>query len=131
MIGLDTNVLVRYFTQDDPAQAKQANRIIKRCSRKSPGYINLVVLAELFWVLSSRYQYSREQQVSLLRNMLQLEDLILESPDQVYTALRLFKNHKIQLADCLIAVLNKQAGCEKTYTFDKQAGGLDSFSILR
>jgi len=131
VIGLDTNVLVRYFTQDDPAQAKQANRIIKRCSTKSPGYINLVVLAELFWVLSSRYQYSREQQVSLLRNMLQLEDLILESPDQVYTALRLFKNHKIQLADCLIAVLNKQAGCEKTYTFDKQAGGLDSFSILR
>ena len=128
MIGLDTNVLARYFTQDDASQAAQASQLIERCSSENPGYINLIVLAELFWLLDSRYQYSREQQLDLLRNMLQL---VIEAADDVYIALQHFGSHKVQLADCLIAVRNQRADCETSYTFDKSASKMQGFELIR
>ena len=103
--------------------------MVARCSANDSGYINLIVLAELFWLLDSSYKYSREQQVSLLQNMLQLDDLIIEAADDVYAALKLFGTHNAQLANCLIAVRNQRAECRFTYTFDKSASKMDGFDI--
>ncbi len=131
MIGLDTNILARYFTQDDPAQAAKAGRLIKKCTRQNPGYINLIVLAELFWLLSQRYKYKKEQLADLLRNLLQLEDLTIEAADDVYRAMKYFETGKLQLADCLIAVRNQQAGCTTTHTFDKTAAKSPGFTGIK
>ena len=131
MIGLDTNVLARYFTQDDKSQAAKAGRLIGRCNAENPGYINLIVLAELFWLLDSRYKYNRDQQLALLQNMLQLDDLIIEASDDVYIALKLYGTNKVQFADCLIAVRNQRADCEISYTFDKSASKMRGFELIR
>lgn len=131
MIGLDTNVLARYFTGDDKAQAAKASRLIGRCSAENPGYINLIVLAELFWLLDRRYKYNRDQQLALLQNMLQLDDLVIEAADDVYTALKQFGTNKVQLADCLIVVRNQRAACETSYTFDKSASKMHGFELIR
>lgn len=131
MIGLDTNVLARYFTRDDEPQAAKASRLIGRCSAENPGYINLIVLAELFWLLDSRYKYNRDQQLALLQNLLQLDDLIIEASDDVYSALKQFGSSTVQLADCLIAVRNERADCETTYTFDKSASKIHGFERIR
>lgn len=131
MIGLDTNVLARYFTRDDESQAAKASRLIGRCNAENPGYINLIVLAELFWLLDRRYKYNRDQQLALLQNMLQLDDLVIEASDDVYIALKQFGNNKVQLADCLIAARNQRATCETSYTFDKAAGKMRGFELIR
>ena len=131
MIGLDTNVLARYFTRDDEKQAAKASRLIGRCSSENPGYINLIVLAELFWLLDRRYKYKRDQQIALLQNMLQLDDLIIEASDDVYIALKQFGTNKVQLADCLIAARNQRAACETSYTFDKSASKMRGFELIR
>lgn len=50
MIGLDTNVLVRYLAQDDPTQSPRATEIIEQeISKEKPGYISSVVLVETVW----------------------------------------------------------------------------------
>ena len=131
MIGLDTNVLARYFTRDDEKQAAKASRLIGRCSAENPGYINLIVLAELFWLLDRRYKYQRDQQIALLQNMLQLDDLIIEASDDVYIALKQLGTNNVQLADCLIAARNQRAGCDSSYTFDKSASKMSGFELIR
>ena len=132
MIGLDTNILARYFTQDDATQSAQANRVIGLCSADNPGYISIIVLAELFWLLEKTYEYSRGQQVALLGSMLEVEDLQVESSDEVRLAAKAFSNHKgVQLADCLIGIRNAKAGCIITRTVDKAAGRLAEFELVR
>ncbi len=60
MTGIDTNVLVRYIVQDDPAQSALATTFIeKNCTAKKPGFINLIVLCELTWVLKRAYRAER------------------------------------------------------------------------
>lgn len=132
MIGLDTNILARFFTQDDAAQSEQANRVIELCSADHPGYISIIVLAELFWLFEKTYKYSRGQQVALLGNMLEVEDLKIESSDEVRLAAKAFSSNKsVQLADCLIGIRNAKSGCTTTKTFDKAAGKLAEFELVR
>ena len=132
MIGLDTNILARFFTQDDAAQSAQANRVIELCSGDHPGYISIIVLAELFWLFEKTYKYSRGQQVALLGNMLEVEDLKIESSDEVRLAAKALSSHKsVQLADCLIGIRNAKSGCTTTKTFDKGAGKLAEFELVQ
>ena len=131
MIGLDTNVLARFFTQDDTQQSEQATKLIDQCSADNPGYINLIVLAELFWLLDCSYQYSRDQQITLLRHMLQLQNLVIEASGDVYCAITQFEAGKAPLAGCLIELRNQSAGCIAAFTFDKSAGKLSGFSLIR
>lgn len=132
MIGLDTNVLARFFTQDDARQATKANRVIDQCSGDNPGFIGLIVLSELFWLLEKTYKYTRAQQLDLLSNLLEVEDLVVEFSDDVRQAVKLFaESKKVQLADCLIAIRNTKAGCVTTKTFDKSAAKISGFELIR
>jgi len=56
MIGLDTNVLVRYIMQDDAKQSPQATRLIESLDVESPGYITKVSIVKLYWVLPASYE---------------------------------------------------------------------------
>lgn len=118
MIGLDTNVLVRYIMQDDRKQSPMATQLIESCTDTNAGYVTLVSVIELVWVLSLSYDLRREQVAQALEALLRSRQLLVEQTDQVLRALRVFKTSKADFADCLIERLTSHAGCEKTMTFD-------------
>lgn len=121
MIGLDTNVLVRYVAQDDAKQAVQATRLIESLSADSPGYISQVAVVELVWVLTGCYAVSRDEIANLLETLLRAKELVVADADTVWKALRLFKQGKADFADCLIERSADAAGCTHTATFDRDA----------
>lgn len=121
MIGLDTNVLVRYIMQDDPKQSPKAGKLIESLDDTNRGYIALVSVIELVWVLSACYDLTREQIAQALDVMLRTKQFAVEQAEQVLRALRVFVASKADFADCLIERSAAQAGCDKTMTFDAGA----------
>ena len=122
MIGLDTNVLVRYIVQDDPGQADAAARLIEgRCTARSPGYVSVPVLVELVWVLAGAYRYERGVVAAVIRQLLRTIELLVEDRDAAWSALREFEAGAADFADCLIAHRNRARGCTQTFTFDRAA----------
>ncbi|MFN0304552.1 MAG: PIN domain-containing protein [Burkholderiales bacterium] len=122
MIGLDTNVIVRYLIQDDARQADKATKLIeKECSVEAPGWVDQIVLCELVWVLESAYGYSRALIANVLQQILSSAELRVESPDQVRSAVRAFIDGTADFADFLIGIRNRDQGCSATVTFDKKA----------
>jgi len=119
MIGLDTNVLVRYLVQDHPQQALQATQVIERsCTRETPGRVALLVLCELVWVLRGAYGYEKRVVVEVLERILMTDALAIEQEDVAWRALGSFKAGAADFADYVIVHANEQAGCERTVTFD-------------
>ena len=128
MIGLDTNVLVRYLVQDDPAQANKASALIDRAAAQdSAMFINHVVICELAWVLGRGYGYARADLAELIEKILLGRQFEIEKKDLVWAALSDFKASRADFADCLIGVTNVLAGCESTLTFDRSAASLRAF----
>jgi predicted nucleic-acid-binding protein len=121
MIGLDTNVLVRYIMQDDAKQSPKATRLIERLSADQPGFVPLVAVVELVWVLTSAYGLDREQVSSALDSLLRSKEIVLDRAEQVQQAQRQFKSGGADFADCLIERIAHNAGCLKTMTFDTGA----------
>jgi predicted nucleic-acid-binding protein len=121
MIGLDTNVLVRYVAQDDPEQSPMANNLVESLTAAAPGYVGLVPVVELVWVLTDCYALTKDQLCEVLATLLKTKEIVVANADTVWQALRLFKEGKVDFADCLIERLAKQAGCDYTTTFDRDA----------
>ena len=121
MIGLDTNVLVRYIMQDDSKQSPLATRLVESLTAESPGFVPLVAIVELAWVLSSAYELSRAQLVEAFEALLRTQELVVERGDTVWKGLRLLQRSGGDFADCLIACSAQTAGCTKTLTFDRGA----------
>jgi predicted nucleic-acid-binding protein len=129
MIGLDTNVLVRYIMQDDAKQAALASRLVESLA-DSTGFIPLIVIAELSWVLTSAYSLSRQQLTEALEGVLRSKEWVVEKADIVWQAVRLFQSGSADFADCLIFRSAAAAGCEKTMTFDKGAAKSGGMTLL-
>ncbi|MDB5930981.1 MAG: VapC toxin family domain ribonuclease [Polaromonas sp.] len=121
MIGLDTNVLVRYIMQDDPKQSPIATQIIESFEGAGSVYVTLVSMVELVWVLSASFELTRSQVAQALDGIIRTKQFKIENADQVIRALRVFKVGKSDFADCLIERSANSAGCEKTITFDVNA----------
>lgn len=122
MIGLDTNVLVRYIAQDDPVQSPRAVKFIeKECSAERPGFIGLVTIAELVWVSETCYGASKHDVVKLLRLILSTKQLVVQDAEIVWKTLRLFEGGHADFSDYLVEQIASAAGCETTMTFDKTA----------
>ncbi len=131
MIGLDTNVLVRYFVRDDAAQHQRAARLIEReCRADAPGRIALVTLCELVWVLSAGYGYSRPDIARLLQGILTASDLEVEQAPMAWDAWRLYQAGKVDFADYLIGLVHRKAGAAATYSFDRKAIGEKVFRAV-
>jgi predicted nucleic-acid-binding protein len=126
MIGLDTNVFVRYIMQDDPKQSPKANKIIESLESDNPGFITIVSVIELYWVLTTCYELSDDQFLQALEAVLRTKQFVVENADQVLRALRVFEKGGSDFADCLIERTTASAGCTQIMTFDiraaKQAG---------
>ena len=131
MIGLDTNVLVRYFSQDDRAQSALANRTISSLSKATPGFISLIVLCELVWVLEEIYAMKKPKQVEILRTLLESDELTIESKPLAWQAFRRFSEAPVDFSDALIAEIGNDAGCTHTLTFDKAAAKSAGFKLLK
>lgn len=130
MIGIDTNVLVRYLVQDDPAQSLRATRILEQRLREDdPGFISLVTIAETVWVLDRAYGMSSAEIAYALERLLQANTLTLQNEQQVFTAMIALKTGAAGFCDTLIGALGRWAGCASTVTFDKRAARLKEFSL--
>ena len=128
MIGLDTNILVRYLAQDDPVQSAKATEIIEeRLSEDEPGFISLVTIAEAVWVLDRLYDQSPQEIAQLIERMLQSDTLFFQNEQEVFTAMVALKAGRGSFADALIGALGTWAGCSSTLTFDKRAARLAGF----
>lgn len=131
MIGLDTNILVRYFTRDDERQWKRVDAYLnKRCSSKTPGWISCIVLCEVVWVLSRGYGYRKSDILKLLEQLVLTAEMRLESHDCVRGAVLDWKKGKADFSDYLIGRMNLERGCETTITLDRKAASHESFTVL-
>ena len=130
MIGLDTNVLVRYIMQDDPKQSPKATRLIERLTSDEPGFVPLVAVVELVWVLSSSYGLNRDQLSEALDLLLRSKELIIDRADLVLLAQRGFAQGGADFADCLIERIARAQGCSATMTFDAGAVKLAGMTLV-
>jgi predicted nucleic-acid-binding protein len=131
MTGLDTNILVRYFTQDDPIQSKKANEIIeRRLTEDEPGFVSVVTIVETVWVLSRVYDLSNLEIAAAVEGMLQSDTLVIQNEQEVFTAVAALKAGRGSFADALVSALGTWAGCVSTLTFDSKAGRLDGFEVI-
>lgn len=121
MIGLDTNVLVRYIMQDDAKQAKLASELMEALTVDEPGFIPVVAIIELVWVLSSSFALVRNQVVQALEVLLQTKEVQVENAEVVWRAVRLYRASAADFADCLIERSAAAAGCARTMSFDRGA----------
>ena len=132
MIGLDTNVLVRYLAQDDRKQAARATQLIEsELSEAVPGFVGLIVLVELCWVLKRLYQATALELKQTVEDLLSSRQLSIERRDLVIAALRLLGSTSVDVADALIVAAARDAGCARTVTFDRSAAKLDGCTLLR
>lgn len=129
MIGLDTNVLVRYIVRDDEEQADAAAELIEtQCTADDPGFVNLVVLCELSWVLGRGYRYDRPTVVGVIRGLLTSVELAVESSETAWQALTAFERGQADFADYVIGSQNRAHQASTTYTFDTDAATHPDFS---
>ena len=131
MIGLDTNVILRYLLQDDPDQARRVNRIVERqLSEENPGFISLVTMLEIVWVLRSLLKRSASEIASHLEGLLAADSLEIQNEQQVFEAVFALKRGLGEFEDALIGAVNVWAGCSHTLTFDRRATRLPHFQLV-
>ncbi|MDN8102604.1 PIN domain-containing protein [Burkholderia multivorans] len=132
MIGLDTNVLVRYFAQDDAVQSKKATALMESLSAEQAGYVSQVALVEVVWVLGRCYGVERDQMKEIIESVLGTKELVVEGADTVRKALRVFAaSDKADFADCLIERSGHAAECEYTATFDVMASKVAGMQLIK
>jgi predicted nucleic-acid-binding protein len=131
VIGLDTNVVLRYLLQDDPEQTRQANEILDgRLSEREPGFLSLVCVLEIVWVLRSLLRQSAAEIAGHVERLLAADSLVVQNEQQVFEAAFALKRGTGEFEDALIGALNVWAGCEKTLRFDRRAGRLMGFELI-
>jgi predicted nucleic-acid-binding protein len=131
MIGLDTNLLVRYLTRDDPAQFGTARIFIEQAaSHEERLFINTVVLCELTWVLESAYGYTRAEIGDVIERILATAQFEIEHVHESRLALADFNATRADYADALIGRINRLHGATRTVTFDRDLKALDTFDVL-
>lgn len=131
MIGLDTNVLVRYISQDDPAQYSKAVALISSLTPEEPGFVPIPSVVELVWVLSRAYQADRIFIIHVLEELLRAKEIVIEQSSLMWQALHLYKSSKADFADCLIERSCQAAGCRHTVTFDTTAAKTAGMQLIK
>jgi predicted nucleic-acid-binding protein len=128
MLGVDTNVLVRFLTRDDKSQYEKARRLIDlEVAKGEPVLVSLLVLLETEWVLRSRYELTKAEILTAFSALLDTADLAFEDEPSVENAVYSWKESAADFADCLIEARNRRLGCRATATFDSRALKLPGF----
>ena len=124
MIGVDTNVLLRYLLDDDPRQSPKAAAFFEARSEKDPAFLSLVAIVEVVWNLRARERMSSDRVNAVLTSLLSAREIVVQAPDVVRRAIRDSDEHGTDIADAVIASLGIDAGCDYSVTFDKGAVAL-------
>jgi predicted nucleic-acid-binding protein len=128
MLGIDTNVLVRFVTRDEAAQAERARRVLGRAATSGERlHVDVIVLCELAWVLRSGYGLPRERICQVLQALLETPELVVEDADLARRALKDYSEGRGGFADAFIAHRNRRAGCDATLTFDERLARAELF----
>lgn len=128
MLGVDTNVLVRFLVRDDEAQFEKARKLIKReVAAGRSVFISHLVILETEWVLRSRYSLPKNLIIEVISGLLDATDVQFEDEPAVEEALFIWKDATADFADCLIGAKNRRLGCSATATFDAKAAKLPGF----
>jgi predicted nucleic-acid-binding protein len=128
MIAIDTNILVRYLTQDDAAQSPLATALIEgRLSADSPGFISIPVICEMAWVLTSLYGRSHRDLIEILEKLIDSAQLMIDEADILRAAMA---SPHMDLSDAIIHALGRARGCERTLTFDRNFSRLPQVEYL-
>ncbi|MCC8467944.1 MAG: type II toxin-antitoxin system VapC family toxin [Rickettsia endosymbiont of Eriopis connexa] len=131
MIGIDTNILIRYLTGDDKVQSIKATELIERYSgQENSIFVNNIVICELVWVLERGYKYSKEQIILVLKEIFSTVEFSFENQQVLWLSVLEYENYKADFSDILIGKLNIFNGCNDTVTFDKAASELTMFNGL-
>ncbi len=130
MIGLDSNIILRAITGDDPAQSALALRLFAALSSDRPGVINPVALVETAWTLRGRYKYPRLLILDHIEKFMGSTAYHIVDRDAVSEALETSRKHSFEFADALLGEINRLAGCTTTMTFDEGACRAPTFSHL-
>lgn len=129
MIGIDTNILVRYLTEDDKEQSLIAAELLETYTGKTNSiFINNIIICELIWVLDRGYKYKKKQITDVIKQILSTEEFAFERQDVLWLALDQYNQNNADFSDCLIAELNKYHNCQKTFSFDKSVTKLNGFT---
>ncbi|MCL1923713.1 MAG: type II toxin-antitoxin system VapC family toxin [Propionibacteriaceae bacterium] len=130
MIGIDTNVLIRHITADDPHQSPIVQRLIDTLTPQHQSFISLVVLVETYWTLRRRYGLPREEADHTINALLSAAEYKIDEEDLVRAALAVARETTLELPDIVISLRGKAVGCTTTYTFDKKASELEGMTLL-
>ena len=131
MTGLDTNVLVRYLTQDDPRQARAANTLVAEAvSGGERLFVGAVVLCALVWELRGAYALDRRTIGMALERILATAQFEIDQKDVVREALEDYRSGAGDFADYVIGRRGREQGCEKTATFDRRLKASGLFRLL-
>jgi predicted nucleic-acid-binding protein len=130
MIGLDTNVLVRYFAQDDAKQSLRATKLMDALTNAEPGFVGLVPVVELVWVMQGAYSRTKADILALLEDLLQTAELVIENAEVVAQAVSAYGGSNADFADCLIERSAHYANCTSTVTLDERAARTAGMVLL-
>ena len=130
MIALDTNVLVRFLTQDDDAQFQVAAGVIEGCTRDAPGYVCREVMIELVWVLERAYKYSREEIAEALLSIVTASQLSVENAQDIASVVNLYRKEGYDFADLMIRQAAHRTENRILKTFDQKLERLDGVELL-
>lgn len=131
MIGLDTNVIVRYVTQDDAKQSAVASRLFEHVlSVERPGFVSLIALCKIAWVLAECYDADKSRISAVIEALLGSRQLVVEDAELAWKALRAWDKSAADFSDALLGQVLASRGCEKVVTFDKAAARLAGFELL-
>jgi predicted nucleic-acid-binding protein len=131
MIGLDTNVLVRYLAQDDARQSPIATRLIENTlTETSPGFVSIIVLVETVWVMEDLYAADRARVSEIVDALLRARTVVVEDAEIAWRALDAFRTGRADFADCMISAFATAAGSTVVYTFDKVAARDSGMTLL-
>ncbi len=130
MIGLDTNVVVRYIAQDDAAQSAKATKLIESLSAEAPGFITLVSIVELVWVMQGCYKATKEECIAILQTLLRTREILIENAEVILMSLNQYSTSNADFADCLIERSAHYAKCTCTMTFDSNAAKTAAMQLI-
>ena len=132
MIGIDTNILIRFIVQDDPRQSRIATNFLERhLTKENSGFISQIVLCEVVWVLKRAYGFEKAVIVRVIRQILDTTELTVEHADSARQAVSDFEKGNADFSDYWIGLSNQFVGCDYTVTFDSKAASHPSFRLCK
>ncbi len=131
MRGLDTNVLVRYLTQDDPVQSRKATALIEGAAGQGEAlHVDVVVLCEVVWVLRGAYAFDKATVAETVGKILDAGAFSIGNRDLLREALAAYRTGQGDFADHVLGLHNRESGCRATVTLDRALRRSSLFTVL-